>query len=58
MTGPVLALDLGSRRIGMAVSDPEGGFAFPAGILARTSPEADLAALAEFAASWWACRST
>ena len=45
VTGPVLGLDLGSRRIGLAVSDPEGRIAFPAGVLARQGREKDLAAL-------------
>jgi putative Holliday junction resolvase len=43
--GPVLGLDLGSRRIGLAVSDPEGGFAFPAGSLVSRGIERDLQAL-------------
>ena len=45
--GPVLALDYGTRRIGMAVSDAEGEFAFPVGELERTRPERDLDALGE-----------
>jgi putative Holliday junction resolvase len=45
MTGPVLGLDLGARRIGLAVSDEAGQIAFPAGYLDRSSLEADLAAL-------------
>jgi len=45
MTGPVLGLDLGARRIGLAVSDQAGQIAFPAGYLDRSSLEADLAAL-------------
>jgi len=43
--GPVLALDYGTRRIGIAVSDEEGQFAFPAGFLACQGRERDLAAL-------------
>lgn len=46
MTGPVLGLDLGTRRIGLALSDPEAAIAFPAGHLDRRGLEADLAALA------------
>jgi putative Holliday junction resolvase len=42
----VLGLDYGARRIGLAVSDPEGEFAFPAGVLERRSRERDLEALA------------
>jgi putative Holliday junction resolvase len=45
--GAVLAVDYGARRIGLAVSDPHGVFAFPAGILERSGPEHDLAALRE-----------
>jgi putative Holliday junction resolvase len=45
--GPVLGVDYGSRRIGLAISDPEGVFAFPAGFLERRDPARDLAALRE-----------
>ena len=45
MSGPVLGLDLGSRRIGLAISDPETAIAFPAGTLERRGLEKDLAAL-------------
>lgn len=41
----VLGIDLGERRIGLAVSDEEGRIAFPAGALLRTSRRADFAAL-------------
>ena len=43
--GCVLGLDYGSRRIGLAVSDEAGLFAFPAGALERTGLQRDLAAL-------------
>ena len=43
--GPVLALDYGTKRIGMAVSDPEREFAFPAGELERRGERRDLDAL-------------
>lgn len=49
LRGPVLALDYGTRRIGLAVSDPDGRFAFPAGVLTRRSLARDLAALDELA---------
>lgn len=42
----VLGLDLGAKRIGLAISDPEGRIAFPAGHLDRVGPKKDLAALA------------
>jgi putative Holliday junction resolvase len=45
--GPVLGLDLGARRIGLAVSDADAAIAFPIGVLERTRRSADLAALAE-----------
>ena len=41
-----LGVDLGSRRIGLAVSDPGGTIALPHGVLARTGdPGADHAAI-------------
>jgi len=45
MHGRVLALDLGARRIGLAVSDPEQTLAFPAGHLERVEAQRDLEAL-------------
>ena len=45
--GPVLGLDLGAKGIGLAVSDPDRAFAFPAGFLARHGTPRDLAALGE-----------
>jgi putative Holliday junction resolvase len=47
MTGPVLGLDLGARRIGLALSDDAGKIAFPAGYLDRSGLERDLQALLE-----------
>lgn len=41
----VLGIDLGERRIGLAVSDEAGRIAFPAGSLDCKSRRADLAAL-------------
>jgi putative Holliday junction resolvase len=47
MTGRILAIDYGERRIGLAVSDPSGTIATPVGHLARRSgkrpPIAELA---------------
>lgn len=37
MSGRVLALDLGARRVGLAVSDPSGLIAQPAGTVERRS---------------------
>jgi putative Holliday junction resolvase len=45
--GAVLAVDYGSRRIGLAVSDPDRIFAFPAGHIERRDPAKDLDALRE-----------
>ena len=45
MTGPVLGLDLGARRIGLAISDEAARIAFPAGHLERLGLEKDLDAL-------------
>ncbi len=43
--GRVMALDYGSRRIGLALSDPEGRFAFPDQALERHGLRQDLEAL-------------
>jgi putative pre-16S rRNA nuclease len=43
--GPVLGLDLGARRIGLALSDSEAAIAFPAGHLERSGLARDLTAL-------------
>lgn len=47
--GPVLALDVGERRIGIALSDPDGVFAFPHGTIERTNVRDDVAAIAALA---------
>jgi putative Holliday junction resolvase len=47
---PVLALDVGERRIGIAVSDPSETYALPVGVVDRTALRADLAAIVELAA--------
>jgi len=43
----VLGVDLGSKRIGLAVSDSEARIAFPAGVLESRGRKRDLAALRE-----------
>jgi putative Holliday junction resolvase len=43
----VLALDYGSARTGVAVSDPTGTVARPVGVVERAATEAGLARLAE-----------
>ena len=43
----VLGVDLGSKRIGLAVSDVEARLAFPAGVIESRGRKRDLAALRE-----------
>jgi putative pre-16S rRNA nuclease len=50
----VLALDVGGRRLGVAVSDPTGTLASPLVTVERTTPEADAAALGALAAEYGA----
>src|SRR5215203_5654202 len=50
MTGRVLALDVGTRRLGVAVSDPTGTVASPLATIPRRTPAEDAAALADLAA--------
>lgn len=45
----VLALDVGERRIGVAISDPDGRVAVPLQVLTRSDGEADLAAIRSLA---------
>ena len=47
--GPVVALDVGERRIGVAVSDPAGAFAFPHATIERTNVRDDVAAIVALA---------
>lgn len=47
--GCVVALDVGSRRIGVAVSDPLGSFAFPHAVIERTNVRDDVAAIVAIA---------
>jgi putative Holliday junction resolvase len=46
----VLALDVGERRVGLAISDPTGTVARPLRALVRSSREEDFAALAALVA--------
>ena len=48
--GRFLALDLGERRIGLAVSEPAGGLVFPAGYLERSKLLPDLDRVLQLAA--------
>lgn len=45
----VIALDVGERRIGIAVADPSGSFALPLEVLERSALDADLGAIVEIA---------
>lgn len=56
MMGRVLGIDLGERRIGLAISDEEGRFAFPAGFHQRRDLAGDLEALRALAVSQGAVR--
>ena len=50
--GRILGVDLGTRRIGLAVSDPSGVIASPSGTIARTNdPDADRRAIVAAAAA-------
>jgi putative Holliday junction resolvase len=50
VTARFLALDVGSRRLGVAVSDPSGTVATPLATLPRRDPAADATAIARLAA--------
>jgi putative Holliday junction resolvase len=55
--GRVLGLDLGSARIGVAVSDPDGTVASPIEVVARTGDRArDHRRIAELVTEWEADR--
>lgn len=49
MTGRYLALDVGERRIGLAVGDEGGGIARPLRTLERRGTDADVAAIGDIA---------
>jgi len=48
----VMALDVGSKRIGIAVADPGGSFALPVGTVTRSNRRSDLAALKSYLESY------
>jgi len=48
--GAVLAIDFGTKRIGLAVTDPERRFLFPRDTLLRTSAASDMDAIAALCA--------
>ena len=45
----VMALDVGTKRIGVAVADPTGSFALPVTVIERTNLKADLERICELA---------
>ncbi len=47
MRGPILGIDLGEKRIGLAVSDAAASIAFPAGFIVSHGRPRDVAALRE-----------
>jgi putative Holliday junction resolvase len=47
----ILALDVGERRIGVAISTPEGRLAVPLRVLARRSDDTDVRTIVELARS-------
>lgn len=50
-TGRLFALDVGDRRIGLAVSIPPGSLVLPAGHIQRRNRRADIAAILDAASS-------
>ena len=48
----IMALDVGSKRIGVAVADPTENFALPVGTIERTNLRADLAKIEEYLESY------
>ncbi len=48
----VLALDVGSKRIGVAVSDPSGTFALPVTVIERTALKDDLQRIVQIIADY------
>jgi putative Holliday junction resolvase len=50
----ILALDIGERRIGVAVSDPSDSFSLPLQTIERTNLRADLSTIAKLASEYGA----
>ena len=48
----IMALDVGTKRIGIAVADPTGNFALPVGTIERTNLRSDLAKIEEYLESY------
>jgi len=49
-----MALDVGSKRIGVAVADPSESFALPVAVVERTNLRADMQRIADLAAEYQA----
>lgn len=47
-----MALDVGTKRIGVAIADPTGTFALPVGTIERSSLRSDLAKIEEYVESY------
>jgi putative holliday junction resolvase len=47
-----MALDVGSKRIGVAIADPTESFALPVGTIQRTNLRADLAQIQDYVESY------
>jgi putative holliday junction resolvase len=47
-----MALDVGSKRIGVAIADPTESFALPVGMIERTNLRADLAQIQDYMESY------
>jgi len=50
----IVALDVGTKRIGVAVSDPSGSFALPVATIERTELRADLERIVRLASEYGA----
>jgi len=48
----LMAFDVGSKRIGIAVADPSGSFALPVGTITRSNRRNDLAAIKSYIESY------
>jgi putative Holliday junction resolvase len=46
----ILGIDLGQKRIGLAITDRDGQFAFPDSVLPSSGPKKDVAAIAQIVA--------
>lgn len=47
-----MALDVGSKRIGIAVADPSGSYALPVATIERTNLQTDLSSIVRYASEY------